>query len=147
VFLRLPRGANYSTEAIPLESTLENHASIRVLVADDDDTYATSLRRLIEQQPGLTVIAVARDGLEAIRLADNLEPDAVIVDLHMPHLDGVATLSRLRQDHPHLCLIALTGDPDESLHAAASHAGADGVLVKGEIIDRLIDRLRGARST
>jgi DNA-binding NarL/FixJ family response regulator len=120
-------------------------SAIRVLVADDDEGYADSLGRLIEQQPELTVVGLALDGLEALRLTDVLDPDAVVVDLHMPRLDGVATVDRLRRQHPHLCLIALTGDEDPRLHQAASDAGADGVLVKGEIIERLLDRLRRAR--
>jgi DNA-binding NarL/FixJ family response regulator len=118
---------------------------IRVLLADDDEGYAASLGQLIEQQPELTVVGVARDGVEALDLADRLDPDAVVVDLHMPQLDGVAAVSRLRQDHPHLCLIALTGDDDSALHRAANEAGADGVLVKEEIIDRLFERLRNGR--
>jgi two-component system response regulator DesR len=121
------------------------NGSIRVLVADDDERYASSLRGLIEQQPELTVVGIARDGLEALELAERLGPDAVVVDLHMPRLDGVAAVARLRQARPSLCLIALTGDPDPALHDAATKAGADGVLVKGEIIDRLVERLRSVR--
>lgn len=119
--------------------------AIRVLVADDDESYARSLGRLIEEQPELTVVGIARDGEETLELAEKLGPEAVVVDLHMPRLDGVRTVERLRRRHPQLCLIALTGDPDPELHEAASRAGADGVLVKGEILDRLVERLRGAR--
>jgi DNA-binding NarL/FixJ family response regulator len=119
--------------------------AIQVLVADDDERYAESLRRLIEEQPELTVVGLAHDGLQTIELAETLAPDAVVIDLHMPKLDGVATIDRLRRRHPHLCLIALTGDENPELHQAASEAGADGVLVKGEIIERLMERLRGAK--
>lgn len=119
--------------------------AIRVLLADDDDSYAASLRALIEQQPELNVVGIAHDGLEALRLTDDLDPDAVVVDLHMPQLDGVEAVARLRHDHPSLCLIALTGDEDADLHRAASDAGADGVLVKGEMIDALFTRLRSIR--
>jgi two-component system, NarL family, nitrate/nitrite response regulator NarL len=119
--------------------------AIRVLVADDDEVYARSLRALIEQQAELTVVGLASDGLQTVALADALRPDAVVVDLHMPTLDGVSALGRLRRKHPQLCLIALTGDEDVRLHEAASEAGADGVLVKGEIVERLLERLRDAR--
>ncbi len=126
-------------------SDLEPDGAIRVLVADDDERYANSLRQLIEQQPELTVVGLAFDGLQAVQLADLLSPDAVVVDLHMPKLDGVAAVDRLRRRHPHLCLIALTGDEDPRLHQAATDAGADGVLVKGEIVERLLERLRVVR--
>ena len=75
------------------------------------DGFLESLQPLIEHQPELTVIGTAANGLAAIELADALEPDAVVIDLHMPLVDGVTAVARLRKDHPSLCLIALTGDP------------------------------------
>ena len=61
-------------------------------------------------------------------------------------LDGVSAVEQLRRSHPHVCLIAVTGDHDELLHDAATSAGADGVLVKGEIIAALVDRLRSGHT-
>jgi two-component system response regulator DesR len=121
-------------------------APIKVLIADDDGLFLESLQALIDRQPELVVVATARNGLEAIELADALSPDAVVVDLHMPLLDGVSVLTRLRQDHPHLCLIVLTGDSDTSLHRAAEVAGADAVLQKHEMARGLVDRLARARA-
>jgi len=120
--------------------------SIRVLVADDDHSFLSSLRELIDRQPELEVVAAAVDGLQAIELAEELEPDAVVLDLHMPLLDGVSTAARLRRDHPSICLIALTGDPAPDLHRAAREAGADDVLLKNQILDLLVERLTSARA-
>jgi DNA-binding NarL/FixJ family response regulator len=120
--------------------------SIRVLVADDDHSFLSSLRELIDRQPELEVAAAAVDGLQAIELAEELEPDAVVLDLHMPLLDGVSTAARLRRDHPRICLIALTGDPAPDLHRAAREAGADDVLLKSQILDVLVERLTSARA-
>ena len=117
-----------------------------MLLADDDEGFLQSLRELIERQPELTVVAAARNGLEAIELVDEVEPDAAVVDLHMPLLDGVTALARMRRDHPTICLIALTGDPDRALHHAAQEAGADGVLEKSELLVGLVERLAGART-
>jgi NarL family two-component system response regulator LiaR len=114
---------------------------IKVLVADDDELFIESLRELIDRQPELEVVGEAHNGLEAIDLTDNLDPDAVVIDLHMPLLDGVTAVARLRHDHPNLCLIVLTGDTDTQLHEAASEAGADAVLEKSELAHALIDRL------
>jgi len=114
---------------------------IKVLVADDDELFVGSLRELIDRQPELEVVGEAHNGLEAIDLTDNLDPDAVVIDLHMPLLDGVTALARLRHDHPNLCLIVLTGDADAQLHEAASEAGADAVLEKSALAQGLIDRL------
>ncbi|TML35048.1 MAG: response regulator transcription factor [Actinobacteria bacterium] len=120
--------------------------SIRVLVADDDRSFLSSLRELIDRQPELEVVATAVDGLQAIELAEDLELDAVVLDLHMPLLDGVSTAARLRRDHPSICLIALTGDDAPPLHQAVREAGADEVLLKNEILDVLVERLTGARA-
>jgi DNA-binding NarL/FixJ family response regulator len=121
--------------------------SIKVLLADDDPLFLESLQALIDRQPELSVVATANDGVEALELADSLDPDAVVVDLHMPLLDGVSTLTRLRHDHPNLCLIVLTGDSDPNLHAAATEAGADAVLEKHEMARALVDRLAAGHTS
>jgi DNA-binding NarL/FixJ family response regulator len=120
--------------------------TIRVLLADDDPPFVESLSQLIGRQPDLAVVGTAYHGLAAIELADELEPDAIVIDLHMPLLDGVTAVARLRRDHPALCVIALTGDPDPALHEAVSEAGADAVLVKGEFVDALVERLTAAKA-
>ena len=72
--------------------------------------FLESLSELIDRQPELGVVGLAENGLEAIEQADELDPDAVVLDLHMPLVDGVTAAARLRHDHPSICLIALTGD-------------------------------------
>jgi DNA-binding NarL/FixJ family response regulator len=119
---------------------------VRVLLVDDDRGFLESLRPLIEHQPVLTVAGTADNGLDAIELADELDPDAVVIDLHMPIVDGVTAVARLRKDHPNLCLIALTGDPAPELHQAVTEAGADAVLMKGDLVDSLVQRLRAVRA-
>jgi DNA-binding NarL/FixJ family response regulator len=122
------------------------HSPIKVLLADDDELFLESLRTLIDGQPELQVVAEAQNGLEAIELTDQLDPDAAVVDLHMPLLDGVSALNRMRRDHPNLCLIVLTGDADPQLHQAAREAGADAVLEKHEMARVLVDRLAQGRA-
>ena len=119
---------------------------IQVLIADDDRSFLDSLRALIDRQPELSVVGAATDGLQAIELAEDLEPDAVVIDLHMPLLDGVTTAARMRRDHPNICLIALTGDDAPALHRAARDAGADEVLLKTELVEGLLERLAKARA-
>jgi DNA-binding NarL/FixJ family response regulator len=122
-----------------------DNSRIRVLIADDDRAFLRSLRELIDRQPELTVVGAAEDGLEAIELAEALDPDAVVLDLHMPLLDGVTAAARLRRDHPSICLIALTGDEAPALHQAVREAGADEVLLKSDLVDGLLNRLAAAR--
>lgn len=115
-----------------------------MLLADDDGPFVDSLRPLIERQPELAVVGAAHDGLAAIELAEELHPDAIVIDLHMPLLDGVSAVARLRRDHPSMCVIALTGDAHPALHRAVTEAGADAVLVKDEFVDVLMERLTEA---
>jgi DNA-binding NarL/FixJ family response regulator len=128
-----------------MSSSPPDDSLIRVLIADDDATYLRSLEELIDRQPEFSVIGAATDGLEAIELAEHLHPDAVVLDLHMPLLDGVSAAARLRRDHPNLCLIVLTGDGAPELHTAVREAGADEVLLKNELVGVLLDRLTTAR--
>jgi DNA-binding NarL/FixJ family response regulator len=128
-----------------LMAELEGSAPVRVVIADDDGAFLESLRALIDAQPELQIVGTARDGLEAIELTATLEPDAVVIDPHMPRLDGVTTIALRRRDHPNICLIALTGDAAPALHRAADEAGADGVFVKGEFLEKLLARLVSAR--
>ena len=119
---------------------------IRGLPADDDQPFLEALCPLIERQPELAVVGQAHDGLAAIELADELAPDAVVIDLHMPRLDGVTAVARLRRDHPSMCVIALTGDDAPELHDAVREAGADAVLLKDDLVGGLMERLSAARS-
>jgi DNA-binding NarL/FixJ family response regulator len=119
---------------------------IRVLLADDDPGFLDALSALIGQLPNLLVVGIAHDGLEAIELTELLEPDAVVIDLHMPMLDGVTAVARLRHDHPTLSLIAVTGDEGERLHRAVLESGADTVLVKDALAEALPTRLAEMRA-
>ena len=118
---------------------------INVVLADDDGSFVEGLRAVVDEQPRLSVVGVAGDGLEAIELVEELEPEAVVIDLHMPRLDGVTALARMRQDHPNLCLIALTADGAPDLLRAVEEAGADAVLLKDARIEELPAQILAAR--
>jgi two-component system nitrate/nitrite response regulator NarL len=118
--------------------------AISVVLADDDAAFLSSLRALIDDEDGLWVAATATDGVEAIEFVKQLQPDALVIDLHMPRLDGVSAIARLREDHPRLCVIALTGDESREIHLAVAEAGGNAVLLKSEVVDGLAAHLRAA---
>jgi DNA-binding NarL/FixJ family response regulator len=128
-----------------LEMSEAERQEIRVLLADDDREFLEALRVLIDRQPELGVVGLAENGLEAIEQAEALDPDAVVIDVHMPLVDGVTAVAHLRNQHPSLCLIALTADDAPKLLEAVKEAGADGVLLKNELVDKLVERLAEAR--
>jgi DNA-binding NarL/FixJ family response regulator len=133
------------SRGVTLLRQLPAERRIKVVLADDDGGFVESLRTMVDGQPRLTVVGVAGDGLEAIELVEELAPEAVVIDLHMPRLDGVSAVARMRQDHPSLCLIALTADGAPELHRAVEEAGADAVLMKGHAFDALADQIVSAR--
>jgi DNA-binding NarL/FixJ family response regulator len=114
---------------------------IRIVLADDDEGFLESLRALVDKHPSLSVEATATDGVRATELVRELEPDALVIDLHMPRLDGVAAISQLRANHPELCVIALTGDESREIHQAVAEAGGDAVLLKSQMVENLAERL------
>ncbi len=127
--------------------------SIRVLVADDQSLVRTGLRTILQAEPDIEVVGDAADGSEAVRLADELSPDVVLLDIRMPGMDGVAATRQILADDggtstaddrtaPRV-IILTTFDLDEYVYRAL-RAGAAGFLVKDISDDQLADAIRAA---
>ena len=104
--------------------------AIRVLVADDQRVVREGLVVLLELLAGIEVVGAASDGEQAVALATELRPQAVLMDLRMPRMDGVAATRRLRERDPEIRVIALTTYDDEQSVVQALRAGARGYLTK-----------------
>jgi NarL family two-component system response regulator LiaR len=103
---------------------------IRVLLVDDHAVVRDGLRTYLGLQDGLEVVGEAADGAEAIRVAEELRPDVVLMDLVMPVLDGVGAMRALRERLPATRVIVLTSFTDEAQLLPAIQAGAAGYLLK-----------------
>ena len=103
---------------------------LRIVLVDDDESIAELLRANFELDERFELVGSARDGLEGIRLVQAENPDAVLMDLHMPVLGGVEAIRRILEANPTACVIAFTASDDPADHAAARQAGAAGVLRK-----------------
>jgi DNA-binding NarL/FixJ family response regulator len=104
--------------------------SIRVLVADDQAAVREGLATLLDLTPGIEVIGEARDGAEAVRLVAEHSPDVVLMDLHMPGVDGIEATARIAREHPDVRVVVLTTYADNASIQGALRAGALGYLTK-----------------
>lgn len=108
------------------------HTPTRVVVADDHAGYREGLARLIDDHPGLTVVALAADGEEALERIIALEPDVALLDVRMPGHTGIEVCRRLRAhaEPPATRVLLITGTPDPVLSAQAAEAGAVALIGK-----------------
>lgn len=105
--------------------------TIRLLLADDHPVYRDGLAALLRSVPGVEVVGTAGDGLEAVALAAELQPDVVVMDVQMPGLDGIGATRQITADSPHIGVVVLTMSEDDGTVFAAMRAGALGYLLKG----------------
>jgi len=116
---------------------------IRVLIVDDQALFREGLHTLLSVQTDLQVVGEARNGEEALRLAATHEPDIILMDLHMPILDGVAATRRLQGSQPSIKVIVLTTFDDDEDVFEGLRAGAVGYLLKDVPSEKLVEAIRG----
>jgi NarL family two-component system response regulator LiaR len=119
---------------------------IRVLVADDHAVVREGLRTFLTLQEGIDVVGEAADGSEAVRQAERLRPDVVLMDLVMPRLDGVGAMRELRRRLPGCRVIVLTSYADDDRLLPAIQAGAAGYLLKNVEPRELARAVRAAHA-
>jgi DNA-binding NarL/FixJ family response regulator len=115
------------------------------MLADDHRMLREGLRRSMSDQ-GFDVIGEARDGDEAIRLAEELQPEVILMDVTMPEVDGVEATRQIRQAYPDIRIVMLTMHADQEVLAAAIRAGASGYLVKDCSTEEIASAVRMAAS-
>ena len=117
--------------------------TIRVLIADDQRVVREGLSLLLGLIPEVEVVGTAADGEQAVQLARRLQPDVVLMDLRMPHCDGLEATRRLRDENPDARVLVLTTYADDRSVLTALRSGARGFLTKdagrAEIRQALVD--------
>lgn len=104
---------------------------MRVAIADDHPVFRDGLRALLSSVPGVEVVGEATTGAEAVAVAQETEPDVLVMDLHMPEGNGIEATSRIVQTKPDIGILVLTMLEDDDSVFAAMRAGARGYVVKG----------------
>jgi two-component system response regulator NreC len=115
---------------------------VRVLLADDHGIVRRGLRALLETEAGLTVVAEASDGLEALRMAEEQQPDILIVDVGMPKMNGIEVAARTQKLERAPAVIILSMHSDESYITRALAAGARAYLLKDATDEDLLPAVR-----
>ncbi|MBI3967514.1 MAG: response regulator transcription factor [Chloroflexi bacterium] len=118
--------------------------TIRILIVDDHTVVRQGLRMFLGLDPDLEVIGEASDGAEGLRLAKQLEPDVVLMDMLMPVMDGITATAKIRAELPNTEVVALTSVLDDGSVVGAVKAGAIGYLLKNTQGDELCRAIKAA---
>ncbi len=115
--------------------------AVRLMLADDHRMLREGLRRSLTDE-GFDVVGEASDGEEAVRLAAQLQPEVILMDVTMPSVNGVEATRRIHQSNPAIAVVMLTMHADQSVIADALRAGASGYLVKDCSTEEIADAVR-----
>ncbi|MDC7715043.1 response regulator transcription factor [Vogesella sp. LYT5W] len=118
--------------------------TIRILLVDDHTLFRSGLKALLQRQPDFDIVGEAADGLEGVKLAEQLKPDVVLLDLDMPVMHGRDALSQILVTQPQLAVLMLTVSEDGEDLAECMKSGARGYLLKNINADFLLTSIRRA---
>lgn len=116
--------------------------TIDVVVADDHDGIRRQISRRVNREPDITVVGQGADGVEALRLTLNLEPDVLLLDMEMPRLTGVDVIRRLQKIDLPVRVLAVTAHDDEHYVRAVLANGTAGYLLKEDVPNHLVEAVR-----
>ncbi len=119
---------------------------IKVLIADDHPMFRAGVRSMLRREASVMLVGEAITGSAAIALAAELQPDVILMDLHMPDVNGIDATRRILQQHPHMYVLVLTMFEDDDSVFAALRAGARGYLLKGADKPEIVRAINGVAS-
>jgi pilus assembly protein CpaE len=117
---------------------------IRILIVDDIAETRENIRKLLQFESDVEVVGAARSGKEGIQLAQELDPDVVLMDINMPDIDGIAATDIIRKKTPYIQVVILSVQSDQNYMRKAMLAGARDFLTKPPLGDELISAIRRA---
>lgn len=115
---------------------------IRVVIADDQTRLRNSVRGLLESVPGFRVLGEAADGLAAVKAADAVQPEVVIMDIAMPELNGIEATRLITTKHPGIIILGMSQYLSEEVIRRFLQSGAAGYVSKNQLADRLVEALQ-----
>jgi two-component system response regulator NreC len=116
--------------------------TIKLMLVDDHDVVRTGLRSFLETQPGLEVIAEAKNGLQALEKVKESQPDIILMDITMPDMDGIEATHQLKKTYPDCQILVLSVHDDKQYFMKMLSVGASGYLTKQAAADELVAAIR-----
>ena len=132
---------NGKVESVPPDE-YKAKPKVKVLLVDDHQMMREGLRKMIEDEDDLVVIAEASDGKDAVKLAGEASPDVIVMDVNMPGMNGIEATRQIAADMPHMRIIGLSLQQEESVSRAMRSAGASAYLTKSEVFETLCATIR-----
>src|SRR4051812_23512513 len=117
---------------------------VRLLIVDDHEVVRLGLRVFLASDPSIEIVGEASDGLEALELTRELNPDVVLMNLVMPRMDGITATSLLLAEHPTTKVLILTSELHDERLVAVMRAGATGYLLKSTTAEELRHAIHAA---
>jgi DNA-binding NarL/FixJ family response regulator len=124
-----------------VEQTIE-HTHIKVLLVDDHAFVRSGVKAILQDEEDIEVIGEAGSGEEAIRKADSMLPDLIVMDVNMPNIDGIEATRRIKEKHPSISVVILTVNNEEVFLIEAIRAGAASFLLKDSSSEQLVSSIR-----
>jgi two-component system response regulator NreC len=117
-------------------------SKIRILVADDHTLLRNGIRALLEDEQDIVIVGEAEDGREAVRLAGQLKPNVVLMDIAMPLLNGLEATRQIKREHPEINVLVLTMYDHEEYFRQMLEVGASGYIIKRAAASELVSAIR-----
>jgi DNA-binding NarL/FixJ family response regulator len=118
---------------------------MRILIIEDDPLIQLELAQAFSKQPEFEIVGQAQDGYKGVQKAIALKPDLIVMNIGLPHLDGIAATKQIKQQLPETHVVILTSHTLESEVIAALASGADAYCIKGANLDRLLAAIEAAK--
>jgi DNA-binding NarL/FixJ family response regulator len=120
--------------------------SVRVVLVEDEAMVRVGLRMVLSSEPDIEVVGEAEDGEKAVAVVTETEPDVVLMDIRMPHVDGIEGSRRVLEAHPDVRVVVLTTFDEDDYVEAALRIGVSGFLLKVAPPERLVEAVRAVAS-
>jgi DNA-binding NarL/FixJ family response regulator len=125
-----------------METAKTLHREISVLVTDDEPLFVEMIKAMLSAEEDIAVVATACNGRSAVRLAHELRPDVIVMDVSMPVMDGIEATRVIRDQDPDACVMILTGGTAPNDVDRARKAGAAAYITKDRIATELVAEIR-----